>query len=169
MKFTDKSTFALSYTPSYTADTRYSSLDALNHSFSLNVSRKLTGRWRFGFALAGSLSTLAQFAFSPTALGTVASTPATFSDLAAGLLSSQFANNPQLGVALTNSPLLESPLGNLIYGERMLTASARTFLSYSFSPRLSITFSGDGEPNAAYFPRSGTRGQRLPAPDHDFS
>jgi hypothetical protein len=143
-KFTDRSTFALGYTPSYTADVRYSSLDAFSHSFSLNVSRKLAPRWTFGFALAGNLSTLEESEFSPTTLSTVASTPATFSDLSSGLLSSQFANNPQLGIVLTNSPLLESPVSNLIYGLRMLTASAQTFLSYSFSPRLFITFRGSG-------------------------
>jgi hypothetical protein len=74
----------------------------------------------------------------------VAALPSTFSDLAAGILSANFTNNPQLGAALTSSPLLQSPVANLIYGQRMLTASANVSLSYSYSPRLSLTFIGGG-------------------------
>ena len=143
-KFTERSTFSLSYTPSYTNDMRYSSLSAFNHQVSLNVRRKLAPRWTFGFSAGAHLSTYAETLFSPTTLSNVAAVQANFNDLAAGLLASKFTNNPQLGVILTNSPLIESPVSKLLYGERMLTASATTSLSYSFSPRLSLSFSGGG-------------------------
>jgi hypothetical protein len=143
-KFSDRSTFSLSYTSSYTGRVRYSSLNAFQHALSLSASRKIAPRWTFGFSLGGNLSTLEQSLFSPTTLGNVASVPSTFDDLAAGVLASKFTNNPQLGTVLTGSQLIESPVRNLLYGQRMLTSSAGASLSYSYSPRLSVTFNGGG-------------------------
>lgn len=142
-KFSERSTFALDYTPSYVGYLRNSGLNALNHSLSLTAGRKITPRWTFTFALTGNLSTTDQFLFAPTALGNVASVSSTFNDLASGLLAGKFAN-PLLGTVLTRSPLLLSPVSNLLYGQRMLAASAQTSLSYSYSPRLSLTFAGGG-------------------------
>jgi len=147
MKFTDRSTVAFSYTPSYTEDMRYSSLSGLNQKLSLNVSRKLAPRWTYQFTLAGIYSNLPQTFFAPTNLTNLAAVPATFTDLADALLNGKFAANPLLGVALTNAPLPVSPLNSLIYGVRTLTTSGGTSLSYSFSPRLSLTFNGNASRN----------------------
>ena len=143
-KSSERSTFSLSYTPSYIARVRYSSLNAFNHAFSLNTSRKLAPRWTFGFSVGGNLSSMEQSLFSPTTLSNVASVPSTFDDLAAAMLSGKYTNNPQLASVLTSAPLVESPVRNLLYGQRMFTASAQASLSYSYSPRLSVTFSGGG-------------------------
>jgi hypothetical protein len=143
-KFTERSTFSLTYTPSYTGYVRNSSLNALDHALSLTASRKIAPQWTFGFSAAGALSSLEESIFAPSALSNVASVPSTFNDLAAGLLSGNFANNPQLGAVLTSSPLVQSPISSLLYGQRMFTTSARVALSYSYSPRLSVTFSGGG-------------------------
>jgi hypothetical protein len=141
-KFSERSTFSLNYTPSYTGRVRYSSLNALNHAFSVNASRKLAPRWTFGLHIAGDYSSLEQSLFTPTTLGNVASVQASFDDLAAAMLSSKFSNNPQLGFALTSAPLVESPVRNLLYGQRMFTTSGQASLSYSYSPRLTITLNG---------------------------
>jgi hypothetical protein len=143
-KFTERSTFTLTYTPSYTGYVRNSSLNALNHALSLTTSRKIAPQWTFEFSAAGALNSLQESQFAPTALDNVAAATATFNQLAAALLSGNFANNPQLGALLTSSPLAQSPISNLLYGERMFTASAHVSLSYSYSPRLSVTFSGGG-------------------------
>jgi hypothetical protein len=141
-KFTERSTFSLTYTPSYTGYVRNSSLNALNHALSLTTSRKIAPQWTFGFSAAGALTSLQESQFAPTALGNVAGALATFNDLAAALLTGNFANNPQLGALLNSSPLAQSPISNLLYGQRMFTSSAHASLSYSYSPRLSVTFSG---------------------------
>lgn len=141
-KFTERSTFFLDYIPSYTGRVQYSSGNALNHSLALNATRKLAPRWTFGFTVAGDLSSIEQSLFAPTTLSNVVSVRATFDDLAAGILSSKFANNPQLASVLTTAPLVESPVRNLLYGQRMFTSSVQTSLSYSYSPRLSFTFAG---------------------------
>lgn len=143
-KFTERSSFSLDYTPSYTGYVQNSSLNALNHALSLTISQKIAPRWNFGFSLAGNLSSFEESLFAPTALSNVASVPSSFNDLAAGLLSGNVANNPQLGAVLSSSPLVQSPVSNLLYGLRMLTSSAHVSLSYSYSPRLSVTFSGGG-------------------------
>jgi hypothetical protein len=143
-KFTERSTFSLSYTPSYTGYVRNSSLNALDHALSLTASRKIAPQWTFEFSAAGALSTLQESQFGPTALDNVAAASATFNQLAAALLSGNFVNNPQLGAILNTAPLGQSPISNLLYGQRMFTASAHASLSYSYSPRLSVTFSGGG-------------------------
>lgn len=141
-KFTERSSVSLDYTPSYTGYIRNSNLNALNHALSLTARRKLAPRWTLGFSVSGNLSSMEQSIFAPSTQSNVASTPATFQDLASGLLSSKFTNNPQLGTILTSSPLVQSPVANLIYGQRLFTASTQVSLSYSYSPRLSWTFSG---------------------------
>lgn len=143
-KYAERSNFTVTYTPSYTGQVRYSSLNAFNHSFSMNASRKIAPRWNLSFSVAGDLSSLQQSLFSPTALSNVAAVPATFDDLASGILASKFNNNPQLGTVLTNATLVQSPLQTLLYGQRVFTSSGHVSLSYSYSPRLSVTFSGGG-------------------------
>lgn len=141
-KLGERSSFAVSYTPSYTGQIRYSSLNTLNHGLSLTASRKLAPRWNFTFSAAGDLSSLQQSQFSPTRLSSVASVPSTFDDLAAGVLSARFGNNPQLANVLASAPLAQSPLLTLLYGQRIFTSAAQISLSYSYSPRLSVAFSG---------------------------
>lgn len=143
-KSSERSAFSLTYTPSYTGRVRYSSLNAFNHRLSLNATRKLAPQWTFGFSMGADLSTREQFLFSPTTLSNVASVPSTFDDLTGAMLSSKSTNNPQLASVLTSAPLIESPVSNLLYGQRMFTSSAHTSLSYSYSPRFSVTFSGGG-------------------------
>jgi hypothetical protein len=143
-KFTERTTFSVRYTPSYTADVQYSSLDALNQAFSFNVMRKLTPRWNLGFSVAANYSTLEESLFAPTTLSDVAAVPSSFNQLSSALLAGNFANNQQLGVALTNSPLVQSPLATVLYGQKIFTSSAQSTLSHSLSPRLSVTFSGGG-------------------------
>jgi hypothetical protein len=138
-KFTDRSSMSLTYSPSYIGRVRYSSINALNHNFSFNTNRKVVPRWNLGFSVTADLSSIQQTLFSPTTLSNVASVPSNFDDLAAALLAAKFTN-PELAAILTSAPLAQSPLSNLLYGERMLTASAQTTLGYSYSPRLSFTF-----------------------------
>src|SRR3984957_14439020 len=82
-KFTERSTFSLTYTPSYTGYVRNSSLNALDHALSLTASRKIAPQWTFEFSAAGALSTLQESQFGPTALDNVAAASATFNQLAA--------------------------------------------------------------------------------------
>lgn len=140
-RLSERSSFSLSYTPSYIGWTRYSSLSAFNHTASLNFSRKIAPRWTLAFSLAGDYSSQTQSIFAPTTLGDIASVPSNFNDLTSALLASKFTNT-QLGQILTSAPLVDSPVRNLLYGQRMFTTAVQTSLSYSYSPRLTITVNG---------------------------
>jgi hypothetical protein len=159
LKSTDRSSSSLTYTSSYNGRVRYSELNSWNHAFSLATGYKLSSRVNFGFSASGDLSSVAQSLFSPTALASAASVPATFDDLAAALLTSRFTN-PQLASALAGASLAESPVRNLLYGERVLTSGVQTSLSYSYSPRLTLMFhvgAGRMQPLAKTRPETGNR------------
>ena len=142
----EKSMFSFLYTPSYTGRVRYADWNFLNHSLALTGSRKIAHRWTLGFSLGGNLSSLAETFFSPTVFSNLASTPASFTDLAAAVLAGKFTS-PQLAAALTGAPLIEAPGRNIFYGERMFTAGAQTSLSYSYSPRLTVRLEANGSRN----------------------
>ena len=128
------------YTPSYTGRLRFAAWNALNHSASFNAARQF-GRWKLSFAAAADLSNLSEFLFSPTVFASVAAVPATFSDLAAAILTGNVTNT-QLASLLTGAPLVESPARNLFFGERMFTSAAQTSLAYAPSPRVSLRLDG---------------------------
>src|SRR5262249_38092939 len=98
-------------------------------------------RWVLTFSMNGDYSSIEGFLFAPTVLSNVAAVPASFDDLAGALLASKFSN-PLLASALTSAPAAQSPVQNLLYGSRMLSAGTQASLSYSYSPRLSFTFGG---------------------------
>jgi hypothetical protein len=168
-KYSERSSFSLSYIPSYTGRVQYSEWNALNHAFSLNTGRKLTPRFNLSFSVGADLSSLDQFLFAPTVFSTAASVPASFNDLSAAMLGKNFSN-PQLASALTAAPLADSPARNLIYGERVFTSGVQSSLSYSWSPRLLVNFSGSagrtqrvwenraGAPQSAYLVPDTTSG-----------
>jgi hypothetical protein len=139
----DRSTFAITYSPSYTGRVRYTDLNALSQSLDLNASRKLNQKWTVGFSANAGVSNFDQFLFSPTVFGGLVSAPATFDDLTKGVLAGKYTND-QLASLLTGAPVVESPAQFLFYGNRMFTSSARTSLSYAHSQRLSFTFGLEG-------------------------
>jgi len=146
MKVTERSSFSLIYTPSFTGRMRYSEWNALNHAVSLTAITHPAPRWRLGFAMNGDYSSLDQFLFSPTAYSAAVAAPGQFNDLASAVLAGRF-NTPQLASIFTSAPTAQSPMRNLLYGQRMFTIAGQMSLSYSYSPRLSFTFIGNGTRN----------------------
>jgi hypothetical protein len=141
--YAERTNATFTYVPSYTGRLRYSGWNALNHAMSFNVIRKLAPRWTFGLSGAVNLSTLDQFLFAPTTLGAAAASPAKFDDLATAMLAGKF-NDPRLASILGGAQVSQSPLQTLLYGDRVLNSAAQASLSYSYSPRLSITVNGGG-------------------------
>jgi len=142
----ERNTSSFIYTSSLTGRLRYSELNAWNHAFSLTASHHVSPRTIFNFSAAGDVSNLEQSLFSPTTLSNIASSRATLDDLAGAMLASKFSN-PQLTSLLNSAPLVESPLRNLLYGQRMFTSAAKASVSYSYSPRLSLSFQAGGGRN----------------------
>ena len=146
MSFGERSSFSFIYTPSFTGRARYSEWNALNHTASLTAITHPAPRWTLGFAVNGDYSSTDQFLFAPTAYSAAVAAPGQFTDLAAALLAGRFST-PQLATLFTNAPTAQSPLRDLLYGQRMFTAGGQISLSYSSSPRLSFTFTGNGTRN----------------------
>ncbi len=146
MRFRERSSLSFTYTPSFTGRVRYSEWNALNHAVSLTSITHPASRWTLGFSVNGDYSSLDQFLFSPTAYSAAVAAPAEFSDLTSALLSGRFSS-PQLASIFTTAPTAQAPLRNLIYGQRMFTAGGQMSVTYSHSPRLSFTFTGNGMRN----------------------
>ena len=138
LRSSERTTSSFTYTSSLARRVRYTEFNAWNHALSLTTSHHLSPAGIFSFSAAGDLGSLEQSVFTPTTSSNIASTRATFDDLAASTLAS--TSNPQLASILDSAPLLESPLRNLLYGQRMLTAAAKASYSYSYSPRFLVSF-----------------------------
>jgi hypothetical protein len=135
----ERSDFALLYSGGYSGIARYSVLNALNQSISLNIARHLSQKWTLSLAGEAQDSTLAQFLYQPSSLSVVAQLPATFDDLAAAFSIGQFSN-AQMASMLTTAPVLESPLRTALLGNRVLSYAFRATVAYAYSSRLSFRF-----------------------------
>jgi hypothetical protein len=129
---------SFTYTTSLIGHVRYSEWNTWNHAVSFTTTRKLAPRWTLGLSGSGDLISQEQALFSPTTASNITSVQSSFDNLAAALLTSNFAS-PQLAAALNSTPLADSPVRNLLYGQKMFTSGVQSSLSYSYSPRLSVS------------------------------
>jgi len=136
------SNFSAVYSGSYFTEVPDTQWHSFNHSFNFTTSggRRIAPRWRASFGASANLASMDTFLYSPTQLSGIAATSSTFDELAAGLLAGKAGTNAQLATALTGAQGLESALRPLFYGNRTFYASLQTSLSYSYSPRLTISF-----------------------------
>jgi hypothetical protein len=132
------SQFAVVYSPSYSYSSYGEGYSSLAHSLGLTWDHRLASRWHFFMGASAVTGNFDQLLFSPTSGQSLAS-----------LLSS--AGTITLGQAppnqaATNAPVtaLVTPQQRLIYGNRMLSATAQAGLSFAPSRRLSVGFSVSG-------------------------
>jgi hypothetical protein len=133
----EKTNFSLFYSPSYLSNLSYSSESGANHSLTLSLSRKLGAKWTWSASAAGSINTFSQFLFDPSQLSQIVSTQASFDQLAASVLTGT-SSNIQLNNLVNAAPALDSPAAVALFGNRFLSASATTGLSYAPTSRLTI-------------------------------
>jgi hypothetical protein len=141
LRASERTASSFSYTSSLAGRLRYSELNAWNHAFSLTTSHHFSPRTIGNFSIGGDLSNLEQSLFSATTLGNIASARTGFDALADAMLAAKF-NSPLLSSIFNSASLAESPLRNLLYGQRMFTTGVKSSVSYAYSPRLSISFQG---------------------------
>lgn len=142
-RFRKRSSFSLTYTPSYYGLVRNSGWDSLNHSLSLRATKTFASRWDAAFSVSGGVRSLSGFLFAPTALANAVAAPGSAASLANAVLAGSYSNE-QLAAALGGAPGLESPLTAELYSERTLNGSLSASLTYRSSPRFSVSFSGLG-------------------------
>jgi hypothetical protein len=133
------SSLSVIYSPSFTSVPNYSPhLNSLNHSLSINGSRKLGRKWTASISVYGSTNNFEQFLFSPTLFSSVVSVPATFDDLATAILNGTLfttSANTSTAVAINNfqqfvyAPALlgSVPLAAATMGELSAAAAAGTY------------------------------------------
>jgi hypothetical protein len=134
-----KGSVSLLYAPSYVNRVRYSQLNSFNQSLNFKGSLRLTRRWDFSLAVAGTDTMLDQLLFAPAILSASTSPLATLDDLIPTAHAGQYTSD-QLASILTGTPYVVTPARSIIYGTRYLSASLNSSASYRYSPRLRITF-----------------------------
>lgn len=132
--------FSLGYSGNYRGLAQHADVNGFNQSLSLSADRMITGKWNLSLAATGSDTTLAEFVFQPSALVQATQTPTTFDDFAAGFSVGQFTSGS--GMSVASAPLLESPARGLLVGNRVLSYSGSTSLTYTRSSRLSFHLGG---------------------------
>lgn len=134
------------YSGSYITQVPDPKLHSFNHSFNLGLSgsRRLSARWRGSFGITANLVSQDTFLYAPTQLSTLASVPATFDELSAAVLTGKYGTNSALATVLTGATSLDTALRPFFYGYRTLSTSATGGLSYSYSPRLTISVTASG-------------------------
>lgn len=135
----DRTNLSIMYSGTYTGMARYADLNSFGHSFSLNASRRLTGKWSATASASAQDSTLAQFLFEPATLSVISQIPSSFDDLAASFSVGHFSSD-RIAAMLTGAPLLEAPARSLLLGQRILSYAAQSSLTWARSSRLSFHF-----------------------------
>ena len=74
----DRSSLAISYSPTYTAYPERTEFNSASHAFTLNWNRKLGRKWSFNVGATGLVANLQQTYFAANAFGLAASLPTTF-------------------------------------------------------------------------------------------
>jgi hypothetical protein len=137
----ERTSVLASYSPSFVARPRNSDYKSVNHQFSFNWSRNVTPLWSISAGGAGVVSDIEQLLFTPTVYGNVAALNTTFDDLAAAVLAGNYTD-PELASLLTGAPVVKAPEQSLLFGNRLMTATAYASLSWSQSPRSSVSVTG---------------------------
>jgi len=136
-----RSSLSLIYDPSYSALARHSEWNAASHRVSFTASRRFAGKWEIRAGANGSVTSLYQFLFSPSSLSSAVGIPTSFDQLAGAMVSGRFTNE-QLASVLTGAPGLEAPGRTTLYGNRVLTGSANSLVSYTKSRHFLVRFGG---------------------------
>lgn len=134
-RFRTRSQFLAVYTPSIVAWTRYSEQNALNHELTLSAVTRMGSRWTFSSSAAGMVQDIQHSFFAPIVLSREAGM--SFDNLVEDSMSGSLSND-QMAAQLTGAPVIASPAAVLLYGNRVLKASWRNVLAYSWSPRTTI-------------------------------
>lgn len=133
----ERSGFSIVYTPTYVARLRYANSNSVNHALNLSWRHKLAPRWTMNWNASGVMTSASDALFAPMTLSNVTAISGSIADLAAALEAGRLTNS-QAAAVLTGSPVLESPAGLLLFGNRLLNASAGAGLSYAQSARLTF-------------------------------
>jgi hypothetical protein len=136
-----RTNFLLLYSGAYGGFVENSGLNGLSQGLTFGFGRQLTSKWLFNMSGSIQDATQVEYLNRPSSLSVLSQLPLSFDDLSAAFSISQFTN-AQVATALSSAPQFESPARNLLVGNRIITYSGQTGLTYSHSSRFSLQFSG---------------------------
>lgn len=142
-KNADKSFVSVRYSPSYVRGVSGAQFDSTNHTGAIAFGRSFGAKWSLNGSANGILSDFNQLLFARTGYDTIASTPATFDEFVAAMLTGR-STNLALTQAVITTPVVASPEAAYQYGGRILSVSAGVSAGYSYSSRSSLTFGFSG-------------------------
>jgi hypothetical protein len=135
-----KSSLNINYTPYYVRGLRGTNFDSINHALAIAMGKGFGTKWAFSGSINGVMSDFDQLLFAGSRATGIATTPATFDDLAAAILTGRSVNSA-LTQVVNASPTLASPELAYAYGGRILSVSANASVSYAYSTRSNVTLS----------------------------
>lgn len=135
-----RSALNISYSPSYVRGLRGVAFDSTNHALSISMGRELSAKWSASGSVNGILTDFNQLLFAGSQTTSLVTTPATFDEFAAAILTGRSANLP-LTQAVNAAPAMVSPEQAFLYGGRILNFSASGSVSYAYSTRSSLNLS----------------------------
>jgi hypothetical protein len=120
-----------------------SGYESWNQSLSISAGRSLTSKWDLALSANGIISDFSQLLFARSQYGSMVSTPATFEDFVAAVMTGT-TTNPALNLTANAASVLGSPETAFLYGDRLLTSSASVSASYAYSTRSIFRFGVHG-------------------------
>lgn len=133
----DRGGFSMNYSGSYTGLVRYSDASGYSQTFSLSADRKLSPKWSVRLSASGQDITLIQFLNEPSATSVISQIPTDFSDFAATFGVGNFST-AQAASTILGAPVSQTPLAALLLGNKVLSYSGSTGLSYAYSEHVRV-------------------------------
>jgi hypothetical protein len=137
------SSISVVYAPSYVRGLYFQDFHTTNHTLAIDASRSVGAKWRMGLSVSAILSDFNELLFAPTAYGNIASTSATFDELAGAVLTGT-TTNQALGVAASAAQAVSAPQSAFLYGGREFSSAAILALTYQRSQRSTLRVSLGG-------------------------
>ncbi len=154
----EKSTFSVTYSPSFVRQFQISNYHSFNQSLGVSATRRLSSKLTMAASFQGLMSDFNQLLFAPTQFGSLSGISASFDELVSGLLTGQ-SSNTGLSQILALAPVNGSPQTAFLYGGRILSTAASVSLGYAQSTR--STFSASMQVSHTQFSNAGSSGSTL--------
>jgi hypothetical protein len=136
----EQTEMSVTYSPFYVQGVYFQTYHSFNQALRFNATRAFHTKWKISSSFSGSLIDFNQMLYSSGQAGTIAATPATFDQLAAGILTGK-TTNVSLAQLLDSAPAVNSPEAAYLYGDRLLSLAGLLSISYSPSSRSTFTAS----------------------------
>jgi len=140
----EKTNLAIRYSGSYSGMVHYSQANGYSQWLNASVDRKLGRKWNFTLSGSGQDATLIQVINEPSALSTTSQVPSDFNDFAAAFGLGNYST-AQAASMILGAPVVQAPIRALLLGDKVLSYTGNTGLTYAYSRHWSFHVTGFAE------------------------